>query len=95
VKQSFKDALLTAFKKWMIDTMKQIAWSLVAFSLKNWTAEPVFQLWMDDAFDTQRRRGQDPTLKDVQPAEAGTPLIKRAPLYVTEYADRMIVPVLG
>lgn len=33
-------------------------WVWVQFSIKEWRSLPVAQVWVDDAFDTQRRRGR-------------------------------------
>lgn len=44
------------------------AWSWVVYSPTDELARPVVAGWVDNAWDTQRRRGIDPTLRTVFPA---------------------------
>lgn len=46
-------------------------WSLVGFSPKNWQTFPVHNVWVDNAFDTQRRRGEAPSIHTVVPTPQG------------------------
>jgi hypothetical protein len=52
-----------AYRDHMGTAMRADNWDPVCFSKTNWDAYPVVRAWIDNAFDTQRRRGQDPTVK--------------------------------
>ena len=63
--QSRIDTLLSQYKVHMVDDMVTDGWVAVCFSQANWDAHPVLRIWADNAFDSQRRRGNDPTAKTV------------------------------
>ena len=65
--QTRLDTLLSAYKTHMIDAMVTDGWVGVCFSQANWDAHPILRVWVDNAFDSQRRRGNDPTLKTALP----------------------------
>jgi hypothetical protein len=47
-------------------TADAASWRWSTFSKTHWQAYEVSGCWMNDAFDTQRRRGQDPQVKTVR-----------------------------
>lgn len=50
--------------KQMAANLAADGWQWVVFSRMNWAGYGVVGGWVDNAFDTQRRRGPDPTVKD-------------------------------
>lgn len=63
VSQALRDNLNAAFKTHMYDAMKGAGWGATIFSPTNWQVYPILRTWVDNAFDTQRRRGQDADLR--------------------------------
>jgi hypothetical protein len=61
--------LTTAWRNLMMNAMIEKGWGCSVFSKVLWALNAINSVWCDDAFDTQRRRGQDPTAKTVNPAE--------------------------
>lgn len=62
----------------MIENMVTDGWVAVTHSKVAWDAQPVLRVKIDDAFDTQRRRGNDPLLKTTDPVGAETREAMRA-----------------
>jgi hypothetical protein len=60
---SFTGTVVYAYKESMVDGMQAAGWTPVCFSRANWDAHRPLVVWMDDQPDTQRRRGNDPTMK--------------------------------
>lgn len=63
VATNFRDTALGAAGQFLKGEAGNASWQWVVFSKKNWEVHDVKGAWMNDAFDTQRRRGQDPTVK--------------------------------
>lgn len=66
VSASSRTSILTAYKARMVDDMRGSGWRPVVFSKTDWSEHPVVYSWIDNAFDTQRRRGNDATLRTGQ-----------------------------
>lgn len=65
VSSQFRSDLTTSYQNEMVNGMRASGWLPVCFSRTDWTTHPVERVWVDNAFDSQRRRGNDPTLKTV------------------------------
>lgn len=61
------DQIQTAWHTHMNAAQITNGWVPVTFSRFDWAAFPVVNTWIDDAWDTQRRRGNDPLLKHSKP----------------------------
>jgi hypothetical protein len=68
----FLTQLLQDYITHMITNMLTIDWTPYIFSPTNWQVYPVKLLWADNAFDTQRRRGEEATLKNEELAPGTT-----------------------
>lgn len=66
ISASARTTILTAYKNHMVDDMRGDGWRPVTFSKTDWADHPVVLAWVDNAFDTQRRRGNDATLRTAQ-----------------------------
>ena len=64
---TFRGVVTEAAAEHLFAEADNASWRWVVFSKKNWEAHEVAGCWMNDAMDTQRRRGQDPTVKTVRP----------------------------
>jgi hypothetical protein len=53
-----------------LDSNTALGYTWVAYSGKLGTGTVVTNGWCDNSFDTQRRRGQDPTVRDTWEQEA-------------------------
>jgi len=62
-----RDSIAASYQNEMVNGMRAAGWSPVCFSRSDWTTHPVERVWVDNAFDTQRRRGQDATVKSSRP----------------------------
>lgn len=60
-----RTAIVDAYKLHMVQDQIADNWRPVVFSRANWDTHPVVTAWVDNAFDTQRRRGPDPTAKTI------------------------------
>lgn len=74
--QSNLDNLIGSYEQHMYTAQVTNGWVPVCFSPANWDAHPVLLATVDDAFDSQRRRGNDPTAKTQNPI--GTALLAQA-----------------
>jgi hypothetical protein len=68
-------AIVDAWKTAMQDGMITKGWAPNIWSFTNWAAYTILKVWVDNAFDTQRRRGQDPTLKTEEPTVSALPAL--------------------
>lgn len=60
---SFAGTLVYQYKEAMVTGMQAAGWTPVCFSKANWDAHRPVIAWCDDQADTQRRRGNDATMK--------------------------------
>lgn len=65
---TWRNALTQAVVNQLINAAVAKGWALTGFSPTQWQTFPVKNVWVDDAFDTQRRRGELPTLQTALPA---------------------------
>lgn len=64
---TFRTALTNAILTHLINAAIAKGWALTGFSPTNWQTFPLKSVWVDDAFDTQRRRGEEPTIQTLVP----------------------------
>ena len=57
------DSIVNSYVTHMSADMAADNWVPVTFSRKNWTTAQIAQVYVDNAFDTQRRRGNNPTAR--------------------------------
>lgn len=63
VLDTFRTNVLNAYEANMSTAQKQINWAPVTFSRATWSTSQTAEVYIDNAFDTQRRRGNDPTAR--------------------------------
>lgn len=70
VSSTFRNLLSQKFVEHMVTGMKAAGWAITTFSPTLWQVFPPHKIWVDNAFDTQRRRGEAPTLRLETPTPA-------------------------
>lgn len=63
IASTMQTVVTKAAQKFLHDDPLANSWSWIHFSPTEWTWDAVTKVWCDNAFDTQRRRGVDPTTK--------------------------------
>lgn len=69
---AIRSLILSAWDARMNVGMATKGWNPVVFSPTLWATNPIKTTWVNDAFDTQRRRGEDPTIKTEDVIEGST-----------------------
>jgi hypothetical protein len=67
ISPGFRTQILDTYKLHLVDNMAGLGWHAEIFSRKDWTTHPVENAWVDNAYDTQRRRGHDATTRTQLP----------------------------
>lgn len=75
---TIRNALINAVVNNLINGMITKGWALTGFSPTNWQTFPVLNVWADNAWDIQRRRGEDPTTKALVPTPQTLPALREA-----------------
>jgi len=76
--QTARNAIVNAVINQLIGAAINKGWSLTGFSPTNWQTFPVLNVWSDNAWDIQRRRGEDPTSKYELPTPQTLPALQAA-----------------
>jgi hypothetical protein len=73
-----RQILVNAVISRLIDGLIAKGWALTGFSPTNWQTFPVLSVWSDNAWDIQRRRGEDPTSKVQEATPQTLPALRAA-----------------
>jgi hypothetical protein len=62
--------IIQAFLEELVTGLESKGWLPMVFSPTLWSVLPILSVWIDNAFDTQRRRGEDATSRQTDPMPA-------------------------